>query len=127
MSAYTYEMKERELLEASTLLPIRVAARRLMGHLPSDSGRSSTPDNSDDSDVVTSLGDTFGNLYEERPSDTDSAIDEIKQRAIQSMVSDGSWLLDRRLMHRKLEIEIAGTKGSEAFRKGISRGARDTR
>ncbi|KDQ28557.1 hypothetical protein PLEOSDRAFT_1102604 [Pleurotus ostreatus PC15] len=118
MSAYTYEMEEWELLEAL------VAARRLMGHLPSDSGRSSTPDNTNDSDIVTALRDTFGNLYEECPSDTDSAIDEIKQRAIQSMVSDGSWLLDRRLMHRKLEIEIAGTKGSGTFRKGIYEGCK---
>lgn len=34
----------------------------------------------------------------------------------------GSWLLDRRLMHRKLEIEIAGTKGSNTFREGIYEG-----
>lgn len=36
----------------------------------------------------------------------------------------GSWLLDRRLMHRKLEIEIAGTKGNNTFRDGIYEGAK---
>lgn len=58
-----------------------------MGDSPSVSGRSSTPDYTDD--AITSPDDTFGNLYEETASDVDSISDEIKQRVIQSMVSDG--------------------------------------
>ncbi|KAF4571128.1 hypothetical protein EYR36_001601 [Pleurotus pulmonarius] len=120
ISAYTYKMKEWELLEATSLLPIRVAARRrsMMYLAQSNPERSSTPDNVDNE----SGDDTFGNLSD--LPDIDSTSDETKERAIQWIASDGTWLLDERLMHRKLEIEIAGTKGGDVFRKGIYEGCK---
>ncbi len=36
----------------------------------------------------------------------------------------GSWLLDQRLMHRKLEVEVSGTKSLDCFRNGQLEGCK---
>ncbi|KAF4582632.1 hypothetical protein EYR40_002555 [Pleurotus pulmonarius] len=115
VSVYTYELRERDLLESGSLLPIRIASKSFRSVPLADEPRSHTPipERSDDDlgDFSVTEKDRFG--VEDKNKNT-----EVSARIHGQADNDGSCLLDSRLMHRKLEIEISGTRHPEIYRKG---------
>ncbi|KAF4565739.1 hypothetical protein EYR36_002317 [Pleurotus pulmonarius] len=114
LSAYTYRVKESDLLDSRTHLPLRICIRMDNDKLTMLKPRESTPP-PDDADT---LGKPFGldkndagdvNLQSGPSYGTDG-------------VEPGRWLLDARLMHKKLEIVIRGTRSGTWFRGGIYEG-----